>query len=818
MNDKDILIETIKNMQALGASCEIKFNFIANVINKLSSDDLISDDFCSMIIDYDVLLNSQIKVLEENKNTYKDDYKYYVLYYFTNQILSETSGENIIDARFEALQHILKYDEFTFVPEELDLSKNRWCYYLSKTTVFYTLLSYFSKGKINSSITSYNDIRLSPDNTIKFISFILDNNIMRPLCNKAILDFYINNALIYSKNPEALIEKIKNSDIPAFQEYSNYPVLILNDAMSEENKINIIKSTYNKKDLNRYLYTLADHKSMHTIMLFIKASILDNNRYNDKAKRNTIADIFRRIFVGSARNKSLVYSISEFKDFDSVIKNNNYIREILMDVCFEGITNNLLSYYSTCIDRTTICELLYHLLNGYTDKEKLRIISIRMPSNQPYLYDEIGLYIRMIICEEFKNAKDEKRNDGTYLPLVYMCKISAINIVKMIYDKIYEPNIDDETKAYLKKFILWMYEKSIGLISDPDAFRKRYNFSGVNVFYDSVYTAPINKYISNDIIEHDEHLTEIFKTLNIDNEFKRDIATNTVQIYNKNLKHEHTFLKIVDGVSPFYSPITLFAYALSMYAKNNGVNVYDIDGERDLYINPQLLSCHINNYNDAETPIELFERAFNGGSYSENVFLNFNIYNYVNTTLWLLKAINVLYDDMMEKGNFTGIYTILKKYALEDNNFKSITVDKNSIYFYYYTNGREVVYNDKEKVIFNTNVLEGVFKLYRICKVINIDALEIFKKYVVVPYLNGFSSTEFRDNLIVTCGALYTYLFENRANIKYTDIESDVISYLLHGFDKLNLPQLAKEVNLDINIDELKKFITDNQNIIYMTL
>jgi hypothetical protein len=145
-----------------------------------------------------------------------------------------------------------------------------------------------------------NFLNLKNDEYSEFLLKIIDNNLLNRFYNN--YEDFIKLAANYAMSYKDLItiNKIKTAfdKDPEFSKlYVDYPLVIINKNLKKEDKIEIIKSTYRKKDLNKYTKFIRNNlRDMNDLDDFIEATILQNNRVHKE--RSNFIDLIRRIFIG----------------------------------------------------------------------------------------------------------------------------------------------------------------------------------------------------------------------------------------------------------------------------------------------------------------------------------------------------------------------------------------------------------------------------------------------------------------------------------------------------------------------------------------
>jgi hypothetical protein len=158
-----------------------------------------------------------------------------------------------------------------------------------------------------------------------------------------------NNILITSdiKTINLLIAMIEENKI----NYTNLPLVILNDKIKEKEKIQIIKSTYKQKDIIKYTNFIKDNlENLNYIDSFIEATIIQNNRIKEKDR--AIFDLIRRVFVGTRGNNSSI-DFGKMKNKSEFFK--KYRKYFPIEKCSELMSDK--SYYSRRNSKEFIAEM-----------------------------------------------------------------------------------------------------------------------------------------------------------------------------------------------------------------------------------------------------------------------------------------------------------------------------------------------------------------------------------------------------------------------------------------------------------------------------
>jgi hypothetical protein len=247
-----------------------------------------------------------------------------------NLILQNLTGEDILSDDFE--NRFLKltigfnssYDPKTLFVMSLQKADyessnipSAICKNLSEEQMKLVVDKYFRFVKENSSKFDFkNFIFMEDESAVK--SYVLESVMKDSSIAKLVFD-----SLGTERINELLNKLIVNSDINVVNmaikfvednklNYNNLPLVILNNKVSNEEKIQIIKSTYKQKDLIKYTNFIKQNMNdLNNIDSFIEATIIQNKRI--KEKDNAIIDFVRRIFVGTRGNNDSV----NYKDLEN---------------------------------------------------------------------------------------------------------------------------------------------------------------------------------------------------------------------------------------------------------------------------------------------------------------------------------------------------------------------------------------------------------------------------------------------------------------------------------------------------------------------
>jgi len=113
------------------------------------------------------------------------------------------------------------------------------------------------------------------------------------------------------------IKKLYNSMSNINYDFESWPLVIINKNMSKDQRIEMVKKTYIKKNLTKYASFLRENLSdIETLDTFIQATIIENNRVKEKG--DSIRDIFRRVFIGM-RGEWNIGNIDNYENIDEFL-------------------------------------------------------------------------------------------------------------------------------------------------------------------------------------------------------------------------------------------------------------------------------------------------------------------------------------------------------------------------------------------------------------------------------------------------------------------------------------------------------------------
>lgn len=189
---------------------------------------------------------------------------------------------------------------------------------LNVSNVFYSLRDIFAKlskysGKDDSEI-NYEFLKVFLEN-FKF------NTRTSALIFKA-----ADNIIASSKNVEnisSLLTLLKPYD------YRNAPLVIVNENLSKEERIKIIKANYRLKDLPKYIHFIESKcTDLSLIDDFIEATVIQNNRV--KEKNAGIVNIFKYLFGEKSKSFERYRNSRDFiSKYNKYIMNEEFLKEMV---------------------------------------------------------------------------------------------------------------------------------------------------------------------------------------------------------------------------------------------------------------------------------------------------------------------------------------------------------------------------------------------------------------------------------------------------------------------------------------------------------
>jgi hypothetical protein len=243
-----------------------------------------------------------------------------------------------------------------------------------------------------------------------------------------------------SKTIYSLIQLLEDTN----STYTNLPLIILNQNLSSDQKVEIIKKTYKQKDQNKYIMFMRDSiVNLNDLDTFIEATIIQNNRVKEKDRG--VVDILRRIFVGIRGNSSTVNfdKFQNLKEFS--VKYRKYFTTSVCNTFLDADT----SYYI----RRNARGFLVELFKDISFEEKIKLATD---------VKDFGEYL----FEDYKQLLDDSKGKQTEeLVLNYVVKQKGIN---QITGKLNE----SEVANYINKFpSLIPYVKDIFKLDQRNSWR-----------------------------------------------------------------------------------------------------------------------------------------------------------------------------------------------------------------------------------------------------------------------------------------------------------------------------------------------------------
>ena len=191
-----------------------------------------------------------------------------------------------------------------------------------------------------------------------------------------------------------LIEKAYNGFSSYYPEYVNYPLIIINEALTSEQKISIIKKTYIQKDITKYMsFVKKNIKNLKHLDEFIEATITQNNRVREKEARTL--DIFRRVFFGMRSDYSDI-QLDRYENFDVIKTKYKHL-----------FTNEAIRTFQDMADNYTITENISRFLFAlFKDDE----FELRM--EKAIAFPNLGRMFIQNISQTYNEIKgDEKKEE-----------------------------------------------------------------------------------------------------------------------------------------------------------------------------------------------------------------------------------------------------------------------------------------------------------------------------------------------------------------------------------------------------------------------
>lgn len=152
-------------------------------------------------------------------------------------------------------------------------------------------------------------------------------------------------------------------------EYNNWPIVIINKNLTQDQKVEMIKSTFRQKDMAKYTdYIRHNIVDLMDLDSFIEATIIQNNRMTEKDKN--VIDVIRRIFVG-VRGKNYGVDLKKFQNKEAFFdKYRGYFRKN------KGVIQQMAEDESSYYSRDNSVRFLGEMFAKVPFAEKLEIAAL----------------------------------------------------------------------------------------------------------------------------------------------------------------------------------------------------------------------------------------------------------------------------------------------------------------------------------------------------------------------------------------------------------------------------------------------------------
>lgn len=209
---------------------------------------------------------------------------------------------------------------------------------------------------------------MSADDKPTIIDTVFNSQLLDKLYsfNRSLAIDYIDDIIITTTTPIECAESIAKR----FPEYSNYPIIIFNDNITKEERIEFIKKTFVQKNICKYMNTFQEKmKDFSLLDDFITATVTQNNKVKEKeiATRN----VLERFFLGmgnTSQNKS--WSVNQLMKIQGVEDfMNKYAKYLPLKYCLDLYNNR----YTTKNRNIEVYSNLYITLMGKTPIEKIKL-------------------------------------------------------------------------------------------------------------------------------------------------------------------------------------------------------------------------------------------------------------------------------------------------------------------------------------------------------------------------------------------------------------------------------------------------------------
>ena len=129
------------------------------------------------------------------------------------------------------------------------------------------------------------------------------------LFNSSRIQDMIDNVVSNYDYDEDFADKV----LKAYPDYTGFILAIINDNITKDRKLAILKKSFRQKDFNAYIEMFgAKLKNYDDLDLFIETVITNNNRI--KNKDNNLWNVFKRVFIGKKGRNSSYPSTNMNKD------------------------------------------------------------------------------------------------------------------------------------------------------------------------------------------------------------------------------------------------------------------------------------------------------------------------------------------------------------------------------------------------------------------------------------------------------------------------------------------------------------------------
>lgn len=207
------------------------------------------------------------------------------------------------------------------------------------------LSDHMESVSFTSAVTIFKSIMNNNFSDQELIDFLFEKDYFKRSRTSTNSDYvlqFINNIVGKSKfeDAEKLINTIQNS----FPDYHNFPIIIMNNNITKEEKIKALKLIYRKKDFPQYkLYFRDNLKDLDDLDTFIEATIIQNNRVREK--EDNIIKLFKDIFISGVWGENLLkkrtyFHLDEFsKKYSTYFFNASFTKKFYNETVGSLSTN-----------------------------------------------------------------------------------------------------------------------------------------------------------------------------------------------------------------------------------------------------------------------------------------------------------------------------------------------------------------------------------------------------------------------------------------------------------------------------------------------